>query len=84
MKFSKSTMLAGGISIFIAGNAFAADLPTKKTPPVEKPNCFATFMTWLDFYRRRLPAQLRSGYAVWPDRRWRRLSDQRRAVQQIL
>ncbi|THD44416.1 MAG: porin [Bradyrhizobium sp.] len=31
------------------GAAQAADLPTKKTPPAaEKPNCYATFMSWLD------------------------------------
>ncbi|MDR3419837.1 MAG: porin, partial [Xanthobacteraceae bacterium] len=29
--------------------AAAADLPTKKAPPVaEKPNCYATFYSWLD------------------------------------
>jgi predicted porin len=33
----------------LAGAAQAADLPTKKAPPVAaKPNCYATFWTWLD------------------------------------
>ncbi len=48
MKIMKSIMMAGATSVILASAAHAADLPTKKTPPVEKPNCFASFMTWLD------------------------------------
>jgi predicted porin len=42
-------VLAGGASLALTAGASAADLPTKKEqPPPEKPNCFATFWTWLN------------------------------------
>jgi predicted porin len=45
----KSILLAGGALIALASAAQAADLPTRKAAPVpEKPNCFASFWTWLD------------------------------------
>src|SRR5215470_352542 len=40
-----------GITLFAAGLAsfaHAADLPKTKTPEKAKPNCFASFWTWLD------------------------------------
>jgi hypothetical protein len=40
-----------GIALFAAGVAsfaHAADLPTTKAPAESKPNCFASFLTWLD------------------------------------
>jgi len=49
MNWVKSLLLAGGASLALTAGASAADLPTKKDqPPPEKPNCFATFWTWLD------------------------------------
>ena len=45
----KSILLAGGALIALASGAQAADLPTRKAAPVpEKPNCYATFWSWLD------------------------------------
>lgn len=45
----KSIFLAGGALIALASGAQGADLPTKKAAPVpEKPNCYASFWTWLD------------------------------------
>jgi predicted porin len=45
----KSILFAGGALIALASVAHAADLPTRKAAPVpEKPNCFASFWTWLD------------------------------------
>jgi predicted porin len=42
-------LLAGGASLAFATGALAADLPTKKDqPPPAKPNCFASFWTWLN------------------------------------
>ena len=45
----KSILLAGG-ALALATAAQAADLPTKKgaAPAPVKPNCYATFWTWLD------------------------------------
>ena len=41
--------LGMAIAIASVGAAAAADLPTKKeVPPAPKPNCFASFWTWLD------------------------------------
>jgi predicted porin len=45
----KKLGIALAIAIASLGAAHAADLPTKKeVPPPPKPNCFATFWTWLD------------------------------------
>jgi predicted porin len=45
----KKLGIALAIAIAAAGAAHAADLPTKKeVPPPLKPNCFASFWTWLD------------------------------------
>ncbi len=45
----KSILLAGGALFALASSAQGADLPTRKAAPVpEKPNCYATFWTWLD------------------------------------
>ena len=46
----KKTGYALGLAIAIAavGAASAADLPTKKAVEAPKPNCFASFWTWLD------------------------------------
>lgn len=42
-------LLASATGLALAGAAQAADLPTKKAPAVAaKPNCYATFWTWLD------------------------------------
>ena len=57
MRLLKHLLLASAAGLLLAGAAQAADLPTKKTPPAaEKPNCYASFWTWLEFDRRRLPA----------------------------
>jgi predicted porin len=49
MKMLKSILLAGGALLACAAVAQAADLPTKKAPaPAPKPNCYATFWSWLD------------------------------------
>jgi predicted porin len=49
MRGLRSILLAGGAFFALASVAQAADLPTKKAAPVpEKPNCFATFWSWLD------------------------------------
>jgi predicted porin len=45
----KKLGIALAIAIASVGAAHAADLPTKKqVPAAPKPNCFATFWTWLD------------------------------------
>jgi predicted porin len=41
-------VLGLAIAIASAGGASAADLPTKKAVEAPKPNCFASFWTWLD------------------------------------
>ena len=42
-------LLASAVGLLAIGAAQAADLPTKKTPPaVAKPNCFASFWSWLN------------------------------------
>jgi predicted porin len=49
MRILKHLLLASAAGLLAVSAAQAADLPTKKTPPVAaKPNCYATFMTWLD------------------------------------
>ena len=49
MKLLKSILLAGGALLACAAVAQAADLPTKKgAPEPAKPNCYATYWTWLD------------------------------------
>ena len=50
MKMLKSILMASGALFAFATLAQAADLPTKKgvAPPPEKPNCYATFWSWLD------------------------------------
>ena len=42
-------LLASAAGLVLAGAAQAADIPTKKAPPAAaKPNCYASFWTWLD------------------------------------
>jgi predicted porin len=49
MRLLKPLLLASAAGLLAVGAASAADLPTKKTPPAaEKPNCYASFWTWLD------------------------------------
>ena len=49
MRLLKPLLLASTAGLLAMSAAAAADLPTKKTPPAaEKPNCYASFMTWLD------------------------------------
>jgi predicted porin len=50
MKVLKSLLLASTAGLLVIGGAQAADLPTKKAPPPPPPapNCYASFMTWLD------------------------------------
>ena len=49
MNMLHKILLASAAGLALTGAAQAADLPTKKTPPVaEKPNCYASFWTWLD------------------------------------
>ena len=44
----KKLGIALAIAIAAVGAAHAADLPTKKAVEAPKPNCFASFWTWLD------------------------------------
>jgi predicted porin len=49
MRLLKPLLLASAAGLLAVSAAAAADLPTKKTPPAaEKPNCYASFWTWLD------------------------------------
>jgi predicted porin len=49
MRSLKLLLLASAAGLLAVSAAAAADLPTKKTPPAaEKPNCYASFWTWLD------------------------------------
>ena len=49
MNILHKILLASAAGLALAGAAQAADIPTKKTPPAaEKPNCYASFWTWLD------------------------------------
>jgi predicted porin len=49
MRLLKPLLLASAAGLLAVSAAAAADLPTKKTPPAaEKPNCYATFWSWLD------------------------------------
>jgi len=49
MNILHKMLLASAAGLALAGAAQAADIPTKKTPPVAaKPNCYASFWTWLD------------------------------------
>jgi predicted porin len=49
MRLLKPLLLASAAGLLAVSAAAAADLPTKKTPPAAaKPNCYASFMTWLD------------------------------------
>jgi predicted porin len=49
MRLLKPLLLASAAGLLALGAAQAADLPTKKAPPAaEKPNCYASFWTWLD------------------------------------
>ena len=49
MRSLKSLLLASAAGLLAVSAAAAADLPTKKTPPAAaKPNCYASFWTWLD------------------------------------
>ena len=49
MRLLKSLLLASAAGLLAVSAAQAADLPTKKTPPAaEKPNCYASFYSWLD------------------------------------
>jgi predicted porin len=49
MRSLKLLLLASAAGLLAVSAAAAADLPTKKTPPAAaKPNCYATFMSWLD------------------------------------
>jgi hypothetical protein len=49
MRFLKPLLLASAAGLLAVSAAAAADLPTKKAPPAaEKPNCYATFWSWLD------------------------------------
>jgi predicted porin len=49
MRSLKLLLLASAAGLLAVSAAAAADLPTKKAPPAAaKPNCYATFMTWLD------------------------------------
>src|SRR5579875_2929467 len=47
---TSSILLAGAAWLACAAAASAADLPTKKTPaaPPPKPNCYASFWSWLE------------------------------------
>ena len=60
MKMLKSILMASGALFAFATLAQAADLPTKKgvAPPPEKPNCYATFWSWLELDAGGLPAEL--------------------------
>lgn len=50
MKLLKAILLASGAMLAFASVAGAADLPTRKgvAPAPEKPNCYATFWSWMD------------------------------------
>ena len=49
MRLLKHLLLASAAGLLAVGAASAADLPTKKAAPAaEKPNCYASFYTWLD------------------------------------
>ena len=49
MRLLKHLLLASAAGLLAVGAASAADLPTKKAAPAaEKPNCYASFWTWLD------------------------------------
>ena len=49
VRLLKGLLLASAAGLLVAGAAQAADIPTKKAAPVaEKPNCYASFWTWLD------------------------------------
>jgi predicted porin len=49
MRSLKLLLLASAAGLLAVGAAQAADLPTKKAAPAaEKPNCYATFWSWLD------------------------------------
>ena len=49
MRSLKLLLLASAAGLLAVSAAAAADLPTKKTPPAAaKPNCYASFWTWLD------------------------------------
>jgi predicted porin len=49
MKTLSLVLLSSVAGLALIGAAQAADLPTKKTPPVAPPpNCYATFYSWLD------------------------------------
>ena len=44
MRLLKSLLLASAAGLLAVSAAAAADIPTKKTPPVAaKPNCYASF-----------------------------------------
>jgi len=49
MRLLKPLLLASAAGLLAVGAAQAADLPTKKTPPAPAtPNCYGSFMSWLD------------------------------------
>jgi predicted porin len=49
MNMLHKILLASATGLALAGAAQAADAPTKKTPPAAtKPDCHASFWTWLD------------------------------------
>jgi len=49
MRLLKSLLLASAAGLLAVSAAQAADIPTKKAAPVApKPNCYASFYTWLD------------------------------------
>lgn len=50
MGLLKHLLLASTAGLLLVGGAHAADLPTKKTPPVPPPavNCFGSFWNWLN------------------------------------
>jgi len=49
MQLLKSLLLASAAGLLAVSAAQAADLPTKKAAPAaDKPNCYASFWTWLD------------------------------------
>ena len=49
MRLLKHLLLASAAGLLAVSAAQAADLPTKKAAPApDKPNCYATFWTWLD------------------------------------
>jgi predicted porin len=49
MRLLKPLLLASAAGLLAVSAAQAADLPTKKAAPAaDKPNCYATFWSWLD------------------------------------